>query len=382
MKCKGTIFIVSNNVWTIYKFRREMIIRLLELGYSVSFLATFDNQKYVDDLESIGANFINIKFSRKGMNVANDLHSFFLLLSVYFRLKPDFVIHYTIKPNIYGGWAARIVNTPYIGMITGIGNVFISGSEILKKIVFKMYKLSLSSSQLVWFTNNSDRDMFVNNHIVSKERSGIVPGSGVDTLYFSPLSASVNNNKFVFLMIARLQRPKGIYEYIEAAKSLRVKMGSRVEFQVLGGVDSKNPDALSLDEIVEFHNQKIINYLGEADNVKDYIGNSDCVVLPSYREGLSTTLIEAASMERPLITSDVPGCHDVVIDNHNGYLCKPKNHRDLESKMMLMYYTPKEKRREFGSNGRKIVKNNFDKREVVDYQVKQIEFFLNKCRIV
>ena len=378
MRAKGHILIVSNNVWTIYKFRKEMIIRLIELGYKVSFLATFDNQKYVDDLESIGANFVSIRFDRKGLNPVSDIYSFFLLLFAYFRLKPSLVIHYTIKPNIYGGWAARIINVPYVGMITGVGNVFISGSEILKKIVMKMYKFSLSHSKLVWFTNHSDQDMFVNNHIVNKNRSGIVPGSGVDTLHFSPLNTNTSNNKFVFLMIARLQGPKGIYEYIEAAKSLRVKIGSKVEFQVLGGIDSKNPDALSLSEVIEFHNQKIINYLGETDDVKDYIGNSDCVVLPSYREGLSTTLVEAASMKKPLITSDVPGCHDVVIDNYNGYLCKPKNHRDLEAKMMLMYQTSREKRQEFGLNGRKIVEDNFDKGKLVDYQVKEIMKILNK----
>ena len=141
MRAKGRILIVSNNVWTIYKFRKEMIIRLIELGYEVSFLATFDNQKYVDDLESIGANFVSIRFDRKGLNPVSDIYSFFLLLFAYFRLKPSLVIHYTIKPNIYGGWAARIINVPYVGMITGVGNVFISGSEILKKIVNYRYKI-------------------------------------------------------------------------------------------------------------------------------------------------------------------------------------------------------------------------------------------------
>jgi len=378
MHTRGHILIVSNNVWTIYKFRKELIIRLIELGHKVSFLATLDNQRYVDDLESTGANFINIRFNRKGLNPASDLYSFFLVLLAYFRLKPSLVIHYTIKPNIYGGWAARMMKIPYIGMITGIGYVFISGSEILKKIVFKMYKLSLSNSQLVWFTNNSDRDMFINNHIVNKHRSSIVPGSGVDTLHFSPLNKNISKYKFVFLMIARLQTPKGIYEYIEAAKSLKIKIGSKVEFQVLGGIDSMNPNALSLSEVNEFNNQKIINYLGETDDVREFIGNSDCVVLPSYREGLSTTLVEAASMKKPLITSDVPGCHDVVIDNYNGYLCKPKNYRDLESKMMLMYQTSKEKRCEFGLNSRKIVKNKFDKKKLIDYQIKEIEKILNK----
>jgi glycosyltransferase involved in cell wall biosynthesis len=378
MRAKGHILIVSNNVWTIYKFRKEMIIRLIELGYKVSFLATFDNQKYVDDLETIGANFVSIRFDRKGLNPVSDIYSFFLLLFAYFRLKPSLVIHYTIKPNIYGGWAARIINIPYVGMITGVGNVFISGSEILKKIVIKMYKFSLSHSKLVWFTNHSDQDMFVNNNIINRERTGIVPGSGVDTLHFFPLNTNTNNNKFIFLMIARLQKPKGIYEYLESAKLLKLKISHEVEFQVLGGIDSHNPDALSLDEILEFHNQGIINYLGETDNVKDYIDNSDCVVLPSYREGLSTTLVEAASMKKPLIASDVPGCNDVVIDNYNGYLCKPKNHKDLESKMMQMYQTSREKRQEFGSNGRKIVEDNFDKGKLVDYQVKEIKKILNK----
>ena len=166
---KSHILIVSNNVWTIYKFRKELIIKLIHLGYQVSFLATLDNQKYVDDLESIGANFVSIKFDRKGLNPLPDMYSFFLLLVTYLRIKPSLVIHYTIKPNIYGGLAARLLHIPYVGMITGIGHVFISGSEILKKIVIKMYKFSLSHSKLVWFANHSDRDMFVDNNVINKE---------------------------------------------------------------------------------------------------------------------------------------------------------------------------------------------------------------------
>jgi len=377
MSSKSHIFIVSNNVWTIYKFRKELIAKLISLGYKVSFLATLDNQKYVDDLESLGATFINTKFNRKSLNPIFDLYSFFSLLILYSRLRPSLVIHYTIKPNIYGGLAAKIMKIPYIGMITGLGVVFIKGSKLLKRIVLRMYKLSLSNSKLIWFTNNSDRDIFVNNHIMDKSRSRIVPGSGIDTLHFQPWDSNSDGDKFVFLMIARIQIPKGICEYIEAAKSLRRRIGPKVEFQVLGGIDSRNPGALSLREVMDFHNHQVINYLGEVDDVRDYIGNSDCVVLPSYREGLSTTLAEAASMEKPLIASDVPGCNDIVVDNHNGYLCEPRNYRDLESKMMQMYQTPREKRQEFGLNGRKIVKNNFDKRKLIDYQVKEIRRILN-----
>ena len=238
-----------------------------------------------------------------------------------------------------------------------------------------MYKLALKNSKRVFFQNRDDFELFLNEGLVEKKICDILPGSGVDTQKFKPIQREKKDKFFRFLLIARILWDKGIGEYVEAAKIIRQKY-KNVKFQLLGGIGVDNPTAISKKIIDKWVKDEIIEYLGETDDVRKFIYRADCIVLPSYREGTSRVLLESASMEKPLIATNVPGCKEVVEDGINGYLCKVKDSKDLASKMEKMLNLSEENRALMGKKGREKIVKEFDEKIVINKYLETISQIL------
>ena len=255
-------------------------------------------------------------------------------------------------------------------MITGLGTAFITNNW-LTKIVRYLYRIALSSVSIVFFQNTDDKNIFINNQLVSKKVCRMTPGSGVDLEKFSFLRMPTSQN-IVFLLIARMLLDKGVSEFVKAATAVNSKMPN-TQFQLLGPLGVQNRTAITISQMNKWEKNDVIEYLGETDNVLRYIEKATCIVLPSYREGTSRVLLEAAAMGRPIITTDVPGCREIVEHGKNGFLCKPKDKLDLEKKMIDMLLMSRSDRQAMGEKGRQKVEKEFNQDIVIDLYLDAIE---------
>ena len=348
------IIISTNTTWNIYNFRLTLIKHLLENGYEILAVASRDG--YVDKLEELGVKCYHVNLNPKGTNPIADLNLVYQYFKLFRLIKPDLILSYTIKPNIYGNLAARLLRIPTINNISGLGTLFIKTSFATLIGMF-LYKLSIAFSTHVFFQNNDDKSLFTDKKLVNKKRSSVIPGSGVDINKFNFTRTRNNANKFLF--VGRLISDKGVFEYLDAAVSVLEKYPKK-EFLLVGELGSINKTALSSKELNHYiNNYPQIKYLGKTDNVIDLLKSVDVMILPSYREGLSKSLIEAASMKLPIITTNVPGCKDVVEDGFNGLLCEVRSKFSLEKAILKMIDLKEEDRLQFGLNGRKKVINRF-----------------------
>lgn len=371
MHANKKIFIISNIAWTISTFRRYLIQELIEKGYEVVCVADTDDfsDASLDIITALGARFLRVHLDRKGINPFSDLQYFLTLFKLFRKEKPDLIIHYTMKPVIYGSIAAWLAKIPSFAILTGLGSSFIR-QGILNKIIFALLKLSLSKATKVFFLNETDKELFLNKNLCSLQTTYLLPGEGVDTQEYDKCD-TIPSAKVRFMLIARLLKDKGIYEYIEAAKIIK-KRFPEAEFLLAGGFDTGNPTAIKSNEVENWANENIICYLGKTDTIKDFFVQTDVIVLPSYREGLSRLLLEAASCQKPLITTNVPGCKELVHENINGFLCKPKDIDSLVHAITKMVSLPPSERKKFGANSRKIVQDHFGKERVNAIYLKMI----------
>jgi glycosyltransferase involved in cell wall biosynthesis len=363
------IAIVLNSSWNIYNFRLSLLKRLTMLGHKIITIAPADEYT-----EKIPYEFHHLPI-KSGATVSpvSDIYAFLTLLGVYKKAKPDIVLLFTIKPNIYGNFAAFLLGLKTISNISGLGTLFIS-QNFVTKIAKILYRIALKVPKKVFFQNHEDMGMFIDEGIVSRDVAERLPGSGVDIDRFAPKlghERRIKRNKFVFLLFSRMLWDKGVGEYIEAAKLLLQKRND-VAFELLGFLDVQNPKAISARDMERFTETEGIKYLGVSDKVEDFILEADCIVLPSYREGVPRSLLEAAAMAKPIITSNIPGCRDVVEDGLNGFLCEPRNHRDLFEKMKKMLELGEDERRILGNNGREKMKREFDHNIVIAQYEKAI----------
>jgi glycosyltransferase involved in cell wall biosynthesis len=298
-------------------------------------------------------------------------------IRIYKNLQPDFIFHYTIKPNIYGTLAARFCKIKSISIITGLGNAF-SNNGILFHVAKLLYKVSLAYPVEIWFLNSSDKSIFISNGIIKAHKSFILPGEGVNTTAFSPAVHRPENTAFTFLLVSRMLYDKGIEEFVEASKLL-LKKGYSLTSLLLGQIDYDNPEVIALEVLEKWQQEGIVQYLGSTNDVKPYIENVDVIVLPSYREGIPRILLEAAAMEKPIITTSIPGCVEVVEDGVNGYLCEVKNIEDLANQMEKLILLPVEEREKMGVAGRKKVLAGFDEKIIIDiYRQKCDQYVVQK----
>ena len=378
---RKTIAFVSNHPWSVYNFRIGAIRAVLSQGYKVTIITTYD-KKYVDLFISEGCQFIPYDLDAGGKNILKDCKSFYQLWKIYRRLRPDFIFHYTIKSNIYGTVSARLLNIPSVAVICGMGYSF-SQKNWLYFLVKLLYKFSLNWSREIWFINNFQKELFEDTHIVSSSKSRLLPGEGVNTSFFKPEKKDSSSGKFIFLMTGRMLWDKGVQEYVEAARNLKDKFPNRIECQLLGFTDVQNPNAISQKVIEAWHNEGIINFLGDTEDVRPYLKNADCLVLPTYYlEGVPRSLLEAASMQIPMITTNIAGCRDVVVDSQNGFLVEPKNKKDLFDKMQMMLQLDSSERAKMGKNGRTRVIELFDERLVIPFYLQVLEkYILNAHRV-
>ena len=362
------IAIVLNTSWNIYNFRMGLIRSLQARGYEVHAIAPEDNfsQLLVDS----GCIYHKVRMDSRGANPLKDLGLIFELRSIYKKIKPDIICHYTIKPNIYGTVAARTLKIPVINNVCGLGTVFLK-DNLISRIAIAMYRFAFRTPRKVFFQNQDDYQLFLEKKLVKKRLADVVPGSGIDLNHFKPQPGK-KNPTFTFLLISRLITDKGILEYIEAIQKLR-QQGVDARFQILGAKDPAHKRGIAVDVIDSWIDNNIIEYLGTTKDVREFINKADCVVLPSYREGTPRTLLEAASSAKPIVATDVPGCRNVVENNYNGLLCKLKDADSLAGKMKEMMDMPQEKRQEMGINSRKKVENEFGENIVISKYLKTID---------
>ena len=363
----------GNTSWSMYNFRLGVMKHFLNSGYKVCVVAPED--KYTAQIKAAGIEFIPVKnLKRSGNNPLKDLVLFFEYLKIYKFLKPDFIFHYTIKPNIYGALAAKISNIKNISITTGLGYAF-SNKGLLYYFVKYLYKLSLSYPLEVWFLNNDDRIIFIKNKIVTAGKSYLLPGEGIDTNFFKPPAIYFESEVTTFILISRMLYDKGIKEYIDAIELLKEK-GYSISCLLLGQIDNENPEAIAIETIIGWQNKGFITYLGQTTNVISYIAKTHAVVLPSYREGVPRVLLEAASMGIPIITTRIPGCSDVVEDSINGFLCTVKNSIDLAEKMEKFILLSNKERIKMGIAGIKKMQENFEEKIIIDIYKKKCEQYL------
>lgn len=355
------IVIVVNTTWNIYNFRMGLLESLQSDGHEIHAISPTD--EYVPHLLKAGITHHPISISAHGSNPIKDSMLLMNFIQLYSKISPDVILHYTIKPNIYGSLAAAILRIPVINNVSGLGSAF-HHKTITYYMVQALYKLAFIKAEKIFFQNDEDRSFFVQKNLVKKAKTDLLPGSGINLRKFQPIDY-YKGSPFIFLMVARLISDKGIFEYVEAIRHLR-KQKCNAKFQLLGAFDSKPDRAVKPDMIEAWEKEGLLEYLGVSDQVREIMGKADCVVLPSYREGTPRVLLEAASLCKPMVATDVPGCHHVVKDGFNGLLCKPMNAIDLAQKMQSILDSSEQTLRAMGINGRKYVQDNFDENKVIE----------------
>lgn len=358
------IIISSNAAWNLHNFRSGLIKALIGHGYEVTAVAPDD--EYSARVRDLGCRFVGLPMDTHGTHPGRDLALLLRYLRVLRKEQPSVYLGYTVKPNVYGSMAAHLLRIPVINNIAGLGTTFVE-QRLVTRVVRGLYKCGLVRSERVFFQNAEDQELFVRAGLARSDVADRVPGSGIDLARYIPSHPPARKGRpFRFLLVARLLRYKGVGEYADAARIVRKKFPD-VECQLLGFVDEHNANAISRDEIKSWEGEGIIRYLGDTDDVPRFLADADCVVLPSfYREGVPRTLLEAAAMARPIITTDAIGCRDVVDHGLNGFLCTAKDPIDLAEKMMQMCSLPAEARLRMGRAGRRKVETEFDERLVID----------------
>jgi len=360
------VALVINTSWNIWNFRRGLVRALQAAGHEVLAIAPPD--AYSDRLETeLGCRYVPILMENKGTNPIKDAQLTRRFVGVYKRERPDVVLHFTIKPNIYGTLAARLAGVPSINNVSGLGTAFIV-ENLVSKVVKGLYRLAFRFPEKVFFQNNDDRELFIRAGLIKPALTGLVPGSGVDLARFRPAPAVAKpaGAPFTFLMVARVLYEKGIVEYFEAAKQVRAALpAGTVRLQLLGSLDEAGGVGVTRATFEQWLAEGNIEYLGTSDNVAEHLHRADCVVLPSYREGTPKTLLEAAACGKPLVTTDVPGCRETVQNGRNGYLCQVRDAADLADKLLTVAQLPPERLAALGAASRQLAEEKFDEQLVL-----------------
>ncbi len=356
------ITIVLNTAWNLYNFRRGLIDALQSAGHTVTLIAPED--AYARLLRQQGYRLVAVNMDRRGINPWHDMKFFLRMYRVYRELRPDMTLHFTVKPNIYGTMAASLLGVRMINTVSGLGTVFLK-KGVSSWVAQQLYRLTFRWPQRVFFHNHSDYQLFVEQKLVTARQAEVVPGSGVNVTHFAPVSSKPTAS-FTFLVVARLLYDKGVMEYAEAARLLQ-KRGLSVRCQLLGARDPQHRRGVTDAQVDAWVSEGLIEYLGTTDDVRPCMAQADAVVLPSYREGLPRTLLEAASMEKPIIATDVPGCRHVVTHEQNGLLCQVRDAVDLADKMERLVNMPAQERHAMGQAGRRKAVAQFSEARVIEH---------------
>ncbi|MBR5126524.1 MAG: glycosyltransferase family 4 protein [Oscillospiraceae bacterium] len=355
------ILILTNFDVGLYQFRRELVGELLK-EHQV-FLSLPDGE-LVRPLEQMGCVFLDTPMERRGLNPVKDLGLMKRYWQILRRERPDLVIGYTIKPNIYGGLVCRMLGIPMAANITGLGTAF-QKEGLLKKLVVTLYKPALKKAKVVFFENQANMDALLEEKIVRREQCCLLSGAGVNLEHYA-YTPYPEGKEVRFLFVGRVMQEKGIEELFDAMERLRGE-GYDCALDVLGGFEEHYEDAIRRHEQAGW-----LRYHGYVTDVRPYIEQAHCFVLPSYHEGMANTNLECAAMGRPLITSDIPGCREAVIDGKSGILCRAQNADSLYEAMKRFLHLSREEREQMGKAGRAHMEAVFDKKIVVGKTVEAL----------
>ena len=351
------ILILANNDVGLYKFRKELIQELIRRGNRV--IVSLPDGELIPDVRKLGVKVILTDVDRRGINPLTDLK----LLMRYFRmavtLKPNLVITYTIKPNVYGGMVSRFLHIPYAENITGLGTTF-QTENLVKKLVCFLYKVSSKCAKVVFFENEENKQIFLDNHLIREEQACRLNGAGVNLDEYPYMEYPGENEPIRFLFIGRVMKEKGVDELFEAARRIK-KEYPDVLFDIVGPMEDEYSSVIE-----KLEEDGIITYYGYQKDVRPFIARCHCFVLPSWHEGMANTLLEAGAMGRPLITSRIHGCMEAVEDDVSGFLFEQKKFEDLEWSIRNFVEFSYEQRRAMGQAGRKHMELMFDKKKVVE----------------
>lgn len=357
------IAVVANTSWYLYNFRLTLMQTLMAAGHEVVAVGPPDD--YADKLVAAGVRHRAISLAGASINPLRELRTVWALHRIFRDEGIELVLSYTPKGNIYAAMAAAMNGLPTVPNVSGLGRVFIRRSP-LTWLVKQLYRFTFGRAARVFFQNLDDMGMFVRLGLVDGSKSVRLPGSGVNLDRFFPDGNPDSRERFVYLLVARLLWDKGVGEYVEAARKVRQKHPA-AEFHLLGFLDVQNPSAIPRAQVDAWVKEGVINYLGSTDDVLPYLRAADCVVLPSfYREGVPRTLLEAAAMAKPLITTDAPGCRDTVDDGVTGFLCRLRDADDLADKMLKMIEMDHDHFVAMGHRGREKMMREFDERIVIN----------------
>ena len=357
------IIIVANTTWNIYNFRLNIIRKLINEGHEVIVMAPVD--KFIFYTESLPQvqHIPILHLHRDSVNPLQDLRLLFELIGLYRKYKPDLVLHYTVKPNIFGGFAARLLGIPSVAVVTGLGYSLIHEGWI-NVVTRLLYKFSLPHHRKVIFENSDDKKLFEEARLVSSTRTMAIKGCGVDTTVFSPNGDGRQEGNLTFTFIGRLLYDKGVKEFIEAAQL--IQQNDHIRFWLVGEIDKENPSSIRNEDLMKWIRDPKIHYHGATDNIRKFIEKSDCIILPSYREGMPRVIMEAMSMERPVITTDTAGCRETVDDNINGYLVPVKDSNALAGAINKFIQLDPDSKLLMGKAGRTKVLKEFDDKIIAD----------------
>lgn len=357
------IVIFSNHDLYTYKLRKELIERLINEAYEVYLVLPYGSK--VELLKQMGCELINVEFDRRGRNPIRDAKLLLRYYKVVQAVKPQAVLSYTVKPNIYAGLVCRILRIPFFPNVTGLGTA-LDNVSILQRVLVQMYRLAYAKATCVFF-QNKENESFFSNHGVRIERHRLIPGSGVnlDQHYFEPYPGDDKTIKFLFM--GRIMKDKGIEELMEAATAIKSQFAN-VRFDAIGFVEEEY--RARADEISELG---VINFHGVVDDVHEYIKSCHAVVLPSYHEGMANVLLEAASTGRPILASNISGCKEIFDEGVSGFGFEPRNSCDLADALRRFIGLPLERKGAMGLAGRKKMEQEFDRSLVVEAYLDEID---------
>ena len=361
------IAVITNHVDDVICFRKELIEELYNKGNKIVISCPYGEK--IKLLKNIEYKYDDVKIDRRGTNLLSDLKLFLHYLKFLRKYKPDIILCYTIKPNIYASIAARIIKIEYINNITGFGSILNKGN-VLKKVIFRMLKVALKKSKCVFFQNETNMNLAIKNKLV-KENYKLIPGSGVNTEKFKLQEYPENDDVIIFNYIGRVLKEKGVDDYIEAAKQIKQKY-KNTEFNIIGFIEPT--ESHYIEDFKELEKQDIIKYRGEQQDVIPFIKRAHAIIHPSkYGEGMSNVLLENASSGRPIITTNNPGCFETVDNEITGYIFEKGNIKELVKRIEQFINLKHEQKNNMGILGREKMIKSFNRKIVINNYLYEIE---------
>lgn len=359
---KDKVLVLTNNIAGLHSFRKEVMKAIIDVGFDV-YISEPDDDERVKYFESIGCQIIKTDFNRRGMNPLADIKLMFKYWKMIKQLKPVAVLTYTIKPNVYGGIACRLTRTPLLANVTGLGDAIENGGW-LQKLTVALYKIGLKKAKCVFFQNSTNKE-FCENHKIVGGKGILLPGSGVNLIHHQ-YQELPPDGIIKFLFISRLLKDKGTEEFFEMAQNIKRRYPN-TEFLVLGWCEGDYKQ--QLDDLVKYN---IVKYLGSTSDVRPYLRDVHCTIMPSYHEGMSNVNLESAANGRPVITTNVPGCQETVDDCRTGYLVNARDANSLVSAVERFVNLPYSQKVLMGKNAREKVEREFDRQIVIDLYLKEV----------